>query len=518
MVESIVWLIPLLPLVAALLIVIGYIQGSNRGEAGERLTSRISVAAVSISLLLVLLLDIGALMTLSVPGQVDLGRWFASGDYQLRISFYLDLFGLVMASVVALISLLMLRFSVNYMHRESGFQRFFIVMNLFVSGMLLIVMAGSATFTFVGWELAGISSYLLIAYAFERPTATANATRAFVTNRIGDVALISAIFLSFSWFGSVEWSSLFAGSSELSTLQADVLAGTFLVAALAKSAQLPFSPWIARALEGPTPSSAIFYGSLMSHAGIFLVIRLQPLFEQAPGLMVLMLLLGLLTALYGFLGSLVQTDVKSALIFSCTGQVGLMFLACGLGWFELAAWHLVIHAIWRAYQFLHAPALLQLVSRPARPAAAWLRRHNRLYIAVLQRFWLDHLIDWLLVKPTNSLSRDIDNFDEQVVTRLLGMPTQGDTVSTLSEWEQRRRQEGAFDDAIGQGRGLVGRFMERVASALHWFEEQLILKGGGDGLMKLLELVGNYLLLIDQLLSRPRYLLLLIMATIVVIL
>ncbi len=518
MVESIVWLIPLLPLVAALLIVIGYIHGSNRGERGERVTARLSVAAVSVALLLVLLLDIGALIAWSAPGQIDLARWFASGNYQLRISFHLDLFGLVMTSLVALISLLMLRFSVNYMHREAGFQRFFLIMNLFVGGMLLIVMAGSATLLFVGWELAGVSSYLLIAYAFDRPTATANATRAFVTNRIGDAALISAIALSFSWFGSVEWERLFAGSAELSTIQADILAAAFLVAALAKSAQLPFSPWIARALEGPTPSSAIFYGSLMSHAGIFLVIRLEPLFQEAPGLLLIMQLLGLLTALYGYLGSLVQTDIKSALIFSSTGQVGLMFLACGLGWFELAAWHLVIHAIWRAYQFLQAPALLHLVNRPARPAAAWLRRHNRLYIAVLQRFWLDHLIDWLLVKPTNSLSRDSDNFDEQVVTRLLGMPTQGSTVSTLSEWEQRRRQGGVSDGAIGQGRGVAGVLMERVASALHWFEEHLILKGGGEGLMKLLGLVGGYLQLIDHLLSRPRYLLLIVMATIVVIL
>lgn len=518
MVESIVWLIPLPPLVAALLIIIGYIQGSNRGEAGERVTSRLSVGAASLSLLLVLLLDLWAVVTVATPGQVDLGRWFASGDYQLRISFYLDLFGLVMISLVTLISLLMLRFSVNYMHREAGFQRFFMVMNLFVGGMLLIVMAGSATLLFVGWELAGVSSYLLIAYAFDRPTATANATRAFVTNRIGDAALICAIFLSLSWLGSVEWDALFSGSAKLSTLQVDILAGGFLVAALAKSAQLPFSPWIARALEGPTPSSAIFYGSLMSHAGIFLVIRLQPLFEGAPGLMLLMLLLGLLTALYGFLGSLVQTDVKSALIFSSTGQVGLMFFACGLGWFELAAWHLVIHAIWRAYQFLHAPALLQLVHRSARPAPAWLRSRKRLYIAVVQRFWLDHLVDRLLVTPTRSLSRDVDNFDERVVTRLLGMPTQGDVVSTLREWEQRRRQAGSGESFVGQGRGVAGVVMERIASALQWFEEQFILKGGGDGLIKLLSVVGGYLLLIDQLLSRPRYLLLLIMATIVVIL
>lgn len=518
MVESIIWLIPLLPLVAAVAIAGGYIQGGNRGESGERLTSRLSLSAISLSLLLALLADAMALLAGSSPGQIDYGRWLASGEYQFRISFLLDRFGLVMTTLVTLISLLMLRFSVNYMHREAGYQRFFMIMNLFVSGMLLIVMAGSASLLFVGWELAGVSSYLLIAYAFDRPTSTSNATRAFITNRVGDVGLITAIFLLFYWVGSVEWDRLFAASTGLSTLNADMLAGAFLLAALAKSAQLPFSPWIARALEGPTPSSAIFYGSLMSHAGIFLVIRLEPLFIEAPGLLMLMLLLGLLTAVYGFLGSLVQTDVKSALIFSSTGQVGLMFFACGLGWFEVAAWHLVLHAIWRAYQFLHAPALLQLVSRPARPVASWLQRHRRLYIATLQRFWLDQLIDWLLVTPTRSLAQDAQNFDEQVVNRLLGMPTQSGAVSTLSEWQKRRDQEGQYDEGVGQGRGLAGALMERVASAFYWFEEQWILKSGGEGLLRLLGFLGGYLLKIDLLLSRPRYLLLLVMATIVVIL
>ncbi len=173
-----------------------------------------------------------------------------------------------------------------------------------------------------------------------------------------------------------------------------------------KSAQVPFSPWISRALEGPTPSSAVFYGSLMVHAGVYLLIRLQPVFEQTPLMMVVILLFGLLTVAYGYLCTLVQTDVKSTLMFSTTAQVGLMFVECGLGLFELAAWHLAIHAIWRAYQFLLSPAHMHLMSRPTRAAPAWLRKRRWLFTAAINRFWLDPVSDWLLTHPTQQLARD----------------------------------------------------------------------------------------------------------------
>jgi NADH:ubiquinone oxidoreductase subunit 5 (subunit L)/multisubunit Na+/H+ antiporter MnhA subunit len=146
-------------------------------------------------------------------------------------------------------------------------------------------MAGNAMLAFIGWELAGLSSYLLIAYAYDRPTATANATRVFVTNRIGDAGFIIAIVLSLFWVGGVEWPDILASSSTLNTLQAGLIITCFLLAALVKSAQVPFAPWIARALEGPTPSSAIFYGALTVHAGLYLVIRLAPLLREIPELM-----------------------------------------------------------------------------------------------------------------------------------------------------------------------------------------------------------------------------------------
>jgi hypothetical protein len=392
------------------------------------------------------------------------------------------------------------------MHREAGFHRFFIGMNLFAAGMLLIVLAGNAALAFVGWELAGVSSWMLIGYAFERDTATANAQRAFLTNRVGDAGFLLGIGLAYLWLGSAEWPALAA--SRLDTLLAGLLALGFMIAALAKSAQVPFAPWIARALEGPTPSSAIFYGALMVHAGVYLLLRLEPLLLHAPAILALLTGLGLLTVVYGWLSGLVQSDVKSALMFATTTQVGLMFMEIGLGLFDLAAWHLGLHALWRAWQFLAAPAYMHLVeARPAPPAPAWLAGRLRIYQTALQRFWLEPLGDWLLVRPTQAIGRDIRAIDENVISRLVGLPAETRTAA-LEE----------SGDEVVRGHGVAGAVLEWVAERLDRFESRLILQEGGGHLLRWQKAVGATFQAVESLLEQPRYLLLLVMATFVVIL
>ena len=531
--QAFVWLIPFLPMLGALAIGIGFISGKNRGESGENQTTLIANGTALLSLLIVLAVDLHAIV-IGVPGQLELAQWFSSGDYQVNLSFNLDTFALVMMTLVAVISVLMIRFSVNYMHREAGYQRFFMIMSLFMGAMLLIVMSGNVVLTFTGWELAGVSSYLLIAYVYDRPVAVKNATRVFVTNRIGDAGFIIAIFLSFHLLKTLEWTEIFAGSSSLTPLGNNILAASFVLAAIAKSAQVPFSPWISRALEGPTPSSAIFYGSLMVHAGVYLIIRLQPVLENSPIIMSTLAFIGLLTVLYGFFSNLVQTDVKSNLIFSTISQVGLMFFSCGMGWFELASWHLVLHALWRAYQFLHAPALMHLMDRKTRPVHPLLKRQGWLYTASLQRFWLDPMADWLLVRPIKSIAHDTERFDEKVINRLVGLPEQTTAITSIADWEMQKSisqtagllskdqpvkgwHSEAEKQEVSRGHGFAGKLLEGLADMLFWFEEHLVLKSGGEGLLKLLNLIGHYLLQIEELLSQPRYLMLLILATFVVI-
>ncbi|MCP3848873.1 MAG: hypothetical protein GY694_01355 [Gammaproteobacteria bacterium] len=516
--KAFVWLIPFLPMLGALLIGIGFISGKNRGESGEQQTTLIANGMAVLSLLIVLAVDLHAVVK-GIPGQLILAQWFSSGDYQVNLSFNLDTLSLVMMTLIAVISVIMIRFSVNYMHREAGYQRFFMIMSLFMGAMLLIVMSGNIVLTFTGWELAGVSSYLLVAYVYDRPIAVKNATRVFITNRIGDAGFIIAIFLSFHLLNTLEWTEILAGSGSLTPLGSTILAASFLLAATAKSAQVPFAPWISRALEGPTPSSAIFYGSLMVHAGVYLVIRLQPVLENSPIIMSSLALIGLLTVIYSFFSNLVQTDVKSNLIFSTTSQVGLMFFSCGMGWFELASWHLVLHAIWRAYQFLHAPGIMHLMDKKTRPVHPILKKQGWFYTASLQRFWLDPITDWLLVKPIKSIAHDIERFDEKVINRLVGLPEQTSAITSIADWELQNSSfsKSAKKEEVSRGHGLAGKILESLADMLFWFEEHLVLKSGGDGLLKLLNIIGHYLLQIEELLSQPRYLMLLILATFVVI-
>lgn len=513
--EVLFTLIPLPPLVAALWIALGFALGRNRGEPGERGTARAALGAAGLSLLLVLAADLQALI-FGAPGQIEAGTWLASGELRVALSLRLDALALILATLVALVCLLTLRFSVHYLHREAGFQRFFLVMSLFTGAMLLILTAGNAVLTFVGWELAGVSSYLLIGYAYDRHRATENANRAFLTNRIGDAGFLLAISLCFVWIGSTEWPAIAEAGPGLDGLELGLVLVGFLLAALAKSGQLPFSAWILRALEGPTPSSAVFYGAVMVHAGVYLLIRLDPLLAQTPVLSALVALLGLATALFGWLGGLTAAETKGSLMHSTLGQVGLMVLWCGLGWTELASAHLVVHALWRAYHFLHAPALMHWVPRPARPVPGWLARRRWLYAAALNGFWLDSIGDALTLRPARRLARDVQTFDERTVNALVGLPEQGSGLASLAHWEEARL--GRAPKWQRYGPGVLGALMDSVASALYWFEQRMVLQSGGGGMRRAVRLLGAALQEVETLLSQPRYLVLLILATLVVIL
>lgn len=205
-------LIILPPFLVAFTIAIGLLSGRINGEASEHFTARIAFHATVISFLAVL---IAFLRKLPGTEYIIRGTWFESGSYRINISFIFDTLNLAMAMVSATLSLLVTRFSINYMHREAGFHRFFLVLSLFTGAMLLLSIGGNAVLTFVGWELAGITSYLLIAYAYDRTVAAHNATRALVTTRIGDIAFVMGIFFSFLWVGNIEWTNIVDSASEM---------------------------------------------------------------------------------------------------------------------------------------------------------------------------------------------------------------------------------------------------------------------------------------------------------------
>jgi NADH:ubiquinone oxidoreductase subunit 2 (subunit N) len=516
--DWIVLLVPGLPLLAACWIACGTLFGWSRGEEGERGTVFAAQLAGFLSLLLLLVLDVAFALGDGAARQLVLFPWLHSGMYMAYVSFTLDGLSLSVATVIALITLLVTRFSVNYLHREAGFQRFFMVLALFAAAMQLITLAGSAVLAFVGWELAGASSYLLIGYNWQSKTATNNATRAFVTNRLGDAGFMLGMFMAFTWFRSTEWNVLLAPSSGVPSLMIGITALGFMAAALVKSAQFPFSAWITRALEGPTPSSTVFYGAVMVHAGIYLLLRIHPLLEQVPALQYLLMLVGILTILYGWLGGMVQTDIKTSLLFSTLGQTGLMLVEISVGWYMLALLHLLFHAVWRAYQFLHSPSFALHVDWQAAPKApAWLGRCHWLHVAALQRFWLDPLTDWLLVKPTQALSQETQVFDGQILDKLSGTPIYHSGISSLAEMQALQQGTLRLESSIGVGSGLFGKLMQWAAEQLEWLEQRLLLQQDGGKAKETLEVLGRYLDRIDRLLTQPRYLVLLVAVTLVVI-
>ena len=377
-----VWLVPVLPLLALIVTGIRVLLGRGVGDAAEPLTARLAALAAFAGLAWLLAIDALALVH-GAPGHLRLAHWFGNGNWEATFSFMLDPLSLSLGTLTALIGWLVVRFSANYLHREAGFHRFFIALSFFLAGMQFVLLAGNGLLAFVGWEMCGMSSFLLIGYAWHRPVATGNALFAFVTNRAGDAGFLLALGLAAAWLGGFEWTAL-SRAKEISVVNDRLLVIGFVIAALAKSAQLPFAAWITKALEGPTPSSAIFYGAVMVHAGVYLLLRLEPLLVQVPDVMLGLVIAGTLTAIYAWLCGLVQTDVKSALIFGVVFQVALMFVAIGLGWTTLALVHLCLHAGWRIAQFLLAPSWLDM-TRERPPAPAWLSRNQLLYTVEIGR-------------------------------------------------------------------------------------------------------------------------------------
>jgi len=230
--------IPLLPFLAAGIIGILHFGNILTGESGEKATARISLTAISLAVCMALLM----LAVQPAEQGYNYGDWLNSGKLNIAFKLTSQPFNLALASLFATLLLIVMRFSVNYLHRESGFQRFFFILNLFAAAMMLLVLSGNALFTFVGWELAGVCSYWLIAYAYDRPVAAHNATRAFVTNRVGDGGFILGIALALIWLENCDWLAINNSATDLARDDATLLAVCFALAALAKSAQIPFTP------------------------------------------------------------------------------------------------------------------------------------------------------------------------------------------------------------------------------------------------------------------------------------
>jgi NADH-quinone oxidoreductase subunit L len=371
--------------------------------------------------------------TPSLPKLLFYGTWFAFEEEAFRLDFVTDAPALCFALLSIGICGVVAAFSLRYMHREPGFQRYFVQFAMFTLGITLVALAGSIEVLFAGWELLGLSSVLLVAFFHERPAPLGNAMRVFTVYRVSDAAMLSAAVLLHHWAGSGSLSLVFSGASTVALGPGRSLAIVLLllVAVAGKSALLPFSGWLPRAMEGPTPSSAVYYGALSIHAGCFLLLRAEPLLAGLWVARLLAALAGAATAVYATITARVQMDVKSSLSYAALTQVGIIVVEISLGWTTLALLHICGHASLRLLQFLSAPNVLHDVHELEDRVGAHLTTGDSgilrsaspaIYLFALERGFVDSLMDRFVVRPFLVGCGWLDRLDRTLVGYGSGRP------------------------------------------------------------------------------------------------
>ncbi len=354
------WLIPLLPLAGAALNGLLGRRFSRQAVATIALLGSGSAFALAVRVAL-------SLQSLQLPHIERVATWIRSGDFVVNFAFYLDQLSLVMLLVVTGVGFLIHVYSVGYMWEEGGFYRFFSYLNLFMFFMLTLVLANYYLLMFIGWEGVGLASYLLIGFFFLRDSAAAAGKKAFITNRIGDFGFMLALFLMIQHFGSLDFDRVFAGAGQLpvEAAGAGLLTATgilLMVGACGKSAQIPLYVWLPDAMEGPTPVSALIHAATMVTAGVYMVSRSHVIFDKAPTALLVVAIIGTLTAFFAATIGIAQTDIKRVLAYSTVSQLGYMFMACGVAAYASGVFHLMTHAFFKGLLFLGSGSVIHALS------------------------------------------------------------------------------------------------------------------------------------------------------------
>ena len=441
--EQVLLLIVAAPGVSFLLLGSAWLLGVQVGERiVARFTSFIFLLITAASAWLSWSMLSGGLATVSLNG----GPWFQAGGYAFPLDIVADRLSLPLIALTAMLVGIVGSFSGRYLHREKGFQRFFLLLHLFAFGSMLVFSAGSFDLLVGGWELVGITSALLVAFFHQRRDPVRSSMHVFSIYRIGDLGLLLGVFVLHYLGGTAKDSHLFAGSWPMQSTNLTPLAATltgllFLFAAAAKSAQVPFFGWLPRAMEGPTPSSAIFYGAISIHAGAYLLLRIEPILIASPVASSAVIAVGLLSAVVGTLAHRVVADAKTSIAYAAMTQVGIIFVEIGLGFPRLALAHMIGHAIVRTLQFLRAPSMLHDYHRVHAAAGGHLAttgdHYHRLlpesvrlwaYRFALHRGFYDAFVHRLAVSPVLRLSQWLASFEPGAK-----VPVPGSTMIQLPE-------------------------------------------------------------------------------------
>lgn len=341
---------------------IGFVLlAAGRNKLPESVAAIIGVGSVGLSALFALLAGINFINSGESSQVTHLWTWFNVAGFAPGISLHLDGLSLLMLGMVTGVGFLIHIFASWYMRGEEDFARFFSYFNLFVASMLLLVLGDNLALLFLGWEGVGLCSYLLIGYYYQNPSNGLAAIKAFTVTRIGDVFLLIALFLIFQQFGTLNIAEIVANAPQVMTQSSSLTIWTALMlflGAAGKSAQIPLQTWLADAMAGPTPVSALIHAATMVTAGIYLCCRMFSVFEMAPEVMVFISITGAVTLIVAGFAALVQTDIKRILAYSTMSQLGYMFMAVGAEAYQAGLFHMLTHAFFKALLFLSSGAVI----------------------------------------------------------------------------------------------------------------------------------------------------------------
>ena len=354
-------------LIAILLLspVVGFIlngvrfRSSNYLIAGTIATLAVAISFVCSVILFLQLVDLPAEARTLTSNYFE---WIAVDKFKINAGFVVDQISSIMILIITGVGSLIHLFSIGYMHHDKGVTKYFAYLNLFIFNMLVLVLGDSLLTMFVGWEGVGLCSYLLIGFWFNDSAKAAAGMKAFITNRIGDAAFILGMFILFTTFGTLnmhELNALAPTALEASWLGAVTLGTLMLfIGATGKSAQIPLYVWLPDAMAGPTPVSALIHAATMVTAGVYMIVRLNPIFVAAPNTMMVIAIIGASTAVLAATIGLTQFDIKKVLAYSTVSQLGYMFLAVGVGAFGAGMFHLMTHAFFKALMFLGSGSVI----------------------------------------------------------------------------------------------------------------------------------------------------------------
>ncbi|MDH5192633.1 MAG: NADH-quinone oxidoreductase subunit L, partial [Nitrospira sp.] len=354
---SLLWIIPVLPLVGFLILAL------CGGRLSRHQIAWVGCGSVGMAAVTTALVAAGFFHTFPEQEsyQQTLWHWIDTSGMTVGISWYLDALSLLMVAVITGIGFLIHLYSAEYMAHDDGYARFFAYMNLFVAAMLTLVLADNLLLLYLGWEGVGLCSYLLIGFWYREPEYGTAAQKAFIVTRIGDTALAIGLFILFTQLHTLsiqQVQSLAVEAWPLGSTMAMIVAVLFLIGAVGKSAQLPLQVWLPDAMAGPTPVSALIHAATMVTAGVYLIARMHHLFMLAPMVQEVIAVLGLVTLLLAASSALVQHDIKRVLAYSTMSQIGYMFLALGVGAWSAALFHFLTHSCFKALLFLAAGSVI----------------------------------------------------------------------------------------------------------------------------------------------------------------